>query len=94
MVDVISYLMYFKWPPGGQIKLSKLNWIHTKEAKNGLKVLQLRGPSFLHILENVVRMGMPLLLEEQTSCATATNNQATKHIYQTRGEQNQLHFSH
>ncbi|XP_029013318.1 dynein axonemal heavy chain 6 isoform X2 [Betta splendens] len=39
-------------------------WIRTKEAKNGLKVIKLTDPSFLRVLENAIRMGMPLLLEE------------------------------
>uniref|UniRef100_A0A8D3AZ06 Dynein, axonemal, heavy chain 6 n=1 Tax=Scophthalmus maximus TaxID=52904 RepID=A0A8D3AZ06_SCOMX len=39
-------------------------WIRTKEAKNGLKVIKLTDPSFLRTLENAIRMGMPVLLEE------------------------------
>ncbi|XP_037621211.1 dynein heavy chain 6, axonemal [Sebastes umbrosus] len=39
-------------------------WIRTKEAKHGLKVIKLTDPSFLRTLENAIRMGMPVLLEE------------------------------
>ncbi|XP_061882783.1 dynein axonemal heavy chain 6 [Entelurus aequoreus] len=39
-------------------------WIRSKEAKNGLKVIKLTDPNFLHKLENGIRMGMPVLLEE------------------------------
>ncbi|XP_051939159.1 dynein axonemal heavy chain 6 isoform X1 [Hippocampus zosterae] len=39
-------------------------WIRSKEAKNGLKVIKLTDPNFLHKLENAIRMGMPVLLEE------------------------------
>ncbi|XP_038570255.1 dynein heavy chain 6, axonemal isoform X1 [Micropterus salmoides] len=39
-------------------------WIRSKEAKHGLKVIKLTDPSFLRTLENAVRMGMPVLLEE------------------------------
>nr|XP_019939373.1 PREDICTED: dynein heavy chain 6, axonemal [Paralichthys olivaceus] len=39
-------------------------WIRSKEAKNGLKVIKLTDPNFLRTLENAIRMGMPVLLEE------------------------------
>ncbi|XP_070782457.1 dynein axonemal heavy chain 6 [Enoplosus armatus] len=39
-------------------------WIRSKEAKYGLKVIKLTDPSFLRTLENAIRMGMPVLLEE------------------------------
>ncbi|KAK2919405.1 hypothetical protein Q8A73_003776 [Channa argus] len=39
-------------------------WIRSKEAKNGLKVIKLTDPSFLRTLENAIRLGMPVLLEE------------------------------
>ncbi|TDH16419.1 hypothetical protein EPR50_G00020980 [Perca flavescens] len=39
-------------------------WIRTKETKHGLKVIKLTDPSFLRTLENAIRMGMPVLLEE------------------------------
>ncbi|XP_057699654.1 dynein axonemal heavy chain 6 isoform X1 [Corythoichthys intestinalis] len=39
-------------------------WIRSKEAKNGLKVIKLTDPNFLQKLENGIRMGMPVLLEE------------------------------
>lgn len=39
-------------------------WIRQKEAKNGLKVIKLTDPNFLRTLENSVRTGMPVLLED------------------------------
>ncbi|KAK3733193.1 hypothetical protein QZH41_008554, partial [Actinostola sp. cb2023] len=39
-------------------------WIRTKEAKNGLKIIKLTDNSFLRTLENCIRIGMPVLLEE------------------------------
>ncbi|CAL8269818.1 unnamed protein product, partial [Gadus morhua 'NCC'] len=39
-------------------------WIRSKESKNGLKVIKLTDFSFLRTLENAIRMGMPVLLEE------------------------------
>ena len=42
-------------------------WIRTKEAKNGLKVIKLTDQNFLRTLENCIRIGMPVLLEEVKS---------------------------
>ncbi|EDO31800.1 predicted protein [Nematostella vectensis] len=39
-------------------------WIRTKEAKNGLKIIKLTDNNFLRTLENCIRIGMPVLLEE------------------------------
>uniref|UniRef100_A0A4W5QNL0 Uncharacterized protein n=1 Tax=Hucho hucho TaxID=62062 RepID=A0A4W5QNL0_9TELE len=39
-------------------------WIRSKETKNGLKVIKLTDSGFLRTLENAIRMGMPVLLEE------------------------------
>ncbi|KAI5628238.1 dynein heavy chain 6, axonemal isoform X2 [Silurus asotus] len=39
-------------------------WIRTREAKNGLKVIKLTDTGFLRTLENAIRLGMPVLLEE------------------------------
>lgn len=43
-------------------------WIRSKEGKAGLKVIKLTDPNFLRTLENAIRMGMPVLLEEVGSC--------------------------
>lgn len=48
---------YFFYPQANR-------WIRSKEAKNGLKVIKLTDPNFLRTLENAIRMGMPVLLEE------------------------------
>uniref|UniRef100_A0A6Q2Z4C9 Dynein, axonemal, heavy chain 6 n=1 Tax=Esox lucius TaxID=8010 RepID=A0A6Q2Z4C9_ESOLU len=39
-------------------------WIRSKETKNGLKVIKLTDSGFLRTLENAIRMGVPVLLEE------------------------------
>ncbi|XP_069092738.1 dynein axonemal heavy chain 6 isoform X2 [Pleurodeles waltl] len=39
-------------------------WIRNKETKNGLKVIKLTDAGFLRTLENAIRLGMPVLLEE------------------------------
>ncbi|XP_076873752.1 dynein axonemal heavy chain 6 isoform X2 [Brachyhypopomus gauderio] len=39
-------------------------WIRTRETKNGLKVIKLTDDNFLRTLENAIRLGMPVLLEE------------------------------
>ena len=39
-------------------------WIRLKEAKNGLKVIKLTDGNFLRTLENCIRIGIPVLLEE------------------------------
>uniref|UniRef100_A0A672Z7Z9 Uncharacterized protein n=1 Tax=Sphaeramia orbicularis TaxID=375764 RepID=A0A672Z7Z9_9TELE len=39
-------------------------WIRSKEAKHGLKVIKLTDPDFLRNLENAIRIGIPVLLEE------------------------------
>ncbi|KAK9408021.1 dynein heavy chain 6 axonemal [Crotalus adamanteus] len=39
-------------------------WIRTKEAKCGLKIIKLTDTGFLRTLENAIRLGLPVLLEE------------------------------
>lgn len=39
-------------------------WIRNKERENSLKVIKLSDGSFLRTLENCVRIGMPILLED------------------------------
>lgn len=39
-------------------------WIRQMEMKNGLKVIKLTDSNFLRTLENCIRIGMPVLLEE------------------------------
>uniref|UniRef100_A0AAY4DWD2 AAA+ ATPase domain-containing protein n=1 Tax=Denticeps clupeoides TaxID=299321 RepID=A0AAY4DWD2_9TELE len=39
-------------------------WIRSKETKNGLKVIKLTDTGFLRTLENAIRLGTPVLLEE------------------------------
>nr|XP_055061459.1 dynein axonemal heavy chain 6 isoform X1 [Misgurnus anguillicaudatus] len=39
-------------------------WIRSKETKNDLKVIKLTDADFLRTLENAIRLGMPVLLEE------------------------------
>uniref|UniRef100_A0A8B7WIF1 Dynein heavy chain 6, axonemal n=1 Tax=Castor canadensis TaxID=51338 RepID=A0A8B7WIF1_CASCN len=39
-------------------------WIRNKESKNGLKIIKLTDSNFLRLLENSIRLGLPVLLEE------------------------------
>ena len=39
-------------------------WIRSREQKNGLKVIKLTDSTFLRTLENAIRVGQPVLLEE------------------------------
>ena len=39
-------------------------WIRSKEVMHGLKVIKLTDPNFLRTLENAIRLGTPVLLEE------------------------------
>uniref|UniRef100_A0A2K6FZX0 Dynein axonemal heavy chain 6 n=1 Tax=Propithecus coquereli TaxID=379532 RepID=A0A2K6FZX0_PROCO len=39
-------------------------WIRNKESRNGLKIIKLTDSNFLRILENSIRLGLPVLLEE------------------------------
>ena len=39
-------------------------WVRAREAANGLKVIKLTDGNFLRTLENCIRIGMPVLLEE------------------------------
>ncbi|ELK30056.1 Dynein heavy chain 6, axonemal [Myotis davidii] len=39
-------------------------WIRNKEVKSGLKVIKLTDSNFLRTLENSIRLGLPVLLEE------------------------------
>lgn len=39
-------------------------WIRTMERRNGLKIIKLTDPNFLRTLENGIRIGQPVLLEE------------------------------
>ena len=40
------------------------NWIRQMEGKNGLQIIKLTDPNFLRTLENAIRIGQPVLLEE------------------------------
>ncbi|XP_029794387.1 dynein heavy chain 6, axonemal [Suricata suricatta] len=39
-------------------------WIRNKEGKSGLKIIKLTDTNFLRTLENSIRLGLPVLLEE------------------------------
>lgn len=50
---------------GHMISILQANrWIRNREAKNGLKVIKLTDQNFLRTLENAVRVGLPVLLED------------------------------
>lgn len=39
-------------------------WVRTMEGRNGLKVIKLTDSNYLRTLENAIRIGTPVLLEE------------------------------
>ncbi|XP_071825285.1 dynein axonemal heavy chain 6-like isoform X2 [Apostichopus japonicus] len=39
-------------------------WVRNKETRNGLKIIKLTDANFLRTLENAIRVGLPVLLEE------------------------------
>ncbi|KAM5227834.1 dynein axonemal heavy chain 6 [Ctenodactylus gundi] len=39
-------------------------WVRNKESKSGLKIIKLTDSNFLRTLENSIRLGLPVLLEE------------------------------
>lgn len=53
-----------RWPLMIDPQEQANRWIRNKERENSLKVIKLSDPSFLRTLENCVRIGMPILLED------------------------------
>ena len=39
-------------------------WIRSMESKNSLKVVKLTDPNYLRTLENAIRIGTPVLIED------------------------------
>ena len=39
-------------------------WVRNMEGSKGLKVIKLSDPNYLRTLENAIRIGTPVLLEE------------------------------
>ncbi|XP_064645339.1 dynein axonemal heavy chain 6-like [Lineus longissimus] len=53
-----------RWPLMIDPQEQANRWIRNKETRNGLKVIKLTDGSFLRTLENCIRIGMPVLLED------------------------------
>jgi dynein heavy chain len=53
-----------RWPLMIDPQEQANRWIRNKERANGLKIIKLSESNFLRILENCVRIGMPILLED------------------------------
>ena len=53
-----------RWPLMIDPQEQANRWIRNKERVNGLKIIKLSESSFLRTLENCVRIGMPILLED------------------------------
>lgn len=53
-----------RWPLMIDPQDQAYNWIKQMEAKNGLRVVKMTDPNFLRTLENAIRTGQPVLLEE------------------------------
>lgn len=46
------------------LTLQANRWIRNREAKNGLKIVKMSDGQFLRTLENCIRIGMPVLMED------------------------------
>ncbi len=53
-----------RWPLMIDPQEQANRWIRNREAVNGLKVIKLTDGNFLRTLENCIRIGMPVLLED------------------------------
>lgn len=53
-----------RWPLMIDPQEQANRWIRNREAMNGLKVIKLTDGNFLRTLENCIRIGMPVLLED------------------------------
>jgi len=53
-----------RWPLMIDPQEQANRWIRTRESKNGLKIVKLTDGGFLRTLENCIRIGMPVLLED------------------------------
>ncbi|CAI8029533.1 Dynein heavy chain 6, axonemal [Geodia barretti] len=53
-----------RWPLMIDPQEQANRWIRSMEGRNGLKVIKLTDPNFLRTLENAIRIGTPVLLEE------------------------------
>ncbi|XP_050398729.1 dynein axonemal heavy chain 6 [Patella vulgata] len=53
-----------RWPLMIDPQEQANRWIRNRESKNGLKVIKLSDGNFLRTLENCIRIGMPVLLED------------------------------
>ncbi|XP_019622649.1 PREDICTED: dynein heavy chain 6, axonemal-like [Branchiostoma belcheri] len=53
-----------RWPLMIDPQEQANRWVRNKEARNGLKIIKLTDKDFLRTLENAIRLGMPVLLEE------------------------------
>ncbi|CAL1541921.1 unnamed protein product [Lymnaea stagnalis] len=53
-----------RWPLMIDPQEQANRWIRNRESKNGLKIIKLTSGNFLRTLENCIRIGMPVLLED------------------------------
>ncbi|XP_055873384.1 dynein axonemal heavy chain 6-like isoform X2 [Biomphalaria glabrata] len=53
-----------RWPLMVDPQEQANRWVRNRESKNGLKVIKLTSSNFLRTLENCIRIGMPVLLED------------------------------
>eukprot|EP00731_Ephydatia_muelleri_P001617 Em0001g1617a len=53
-----------RWPLMIDPQEQANRWIRSMEGRNGLKVIKLTDPNYLRTLENAIRIGTPVLLEE------------------------------
>lgn len=61
---IFFVLLYFCHPLSPFLSVQANRWVKQMEVKNGLRVIKLTDPNYLRTLENAIRLGTPVLLEE------------------------------
>ncbi|XP_026758308.2 dynein axonemal heavy chain 6 [Galleria mellonella] len=61
-----------RWPLTIDPQEQANRWIKTMERENGLQITKLNDPSYLRVLENCIRLGWPMLIEDLGETLEAT----------------------
>lgn len=63
-ISLVSELIFNKYYSYHIFWFQANRWIRNREMKNGLKIIKMTDGNFLRTLENCIRIGMPILLED------------------------------
>ena len=69
------------WLKSFLIFLKANRWIRSMENKNGLKVVKLTDPNYLRTLENAIRIGTPVLIEDVSDSPYLTHALFSAYIH-------------